>query len=181
MIASEKAQKSQAEQEFVQHKTDRTEAEKTIKESIAMREKEAKEFAATPGELKANMESMTGALAALRKGLGASLLQTMAGQTLRNIIEHSPAVREGERSTLVSFLESGDSSGEAGSTDQIIGIVAQMKDEMAADLKEITSGEEEAKGAFATLMGSEEQEIVAVGNEVEEKTGRIGELVVSAV
>jgi len=48
-------------------------------------------------------------------------------------------------------------------------------------LKETTSGEEEAKGAFATLMSSEEQEIVAVGNEVEEKTGRIGELVVSAV
>jgi len=180
-IATEKAQKSQSEQEVVQHKTDRTEAEKTIKESTAMREKEANEFSATSGELKANVEAMTGALAALRKGLGASLLQTSAGQTLRNIIEHSPAVSEGERSTLVSFLENGDSSGETGSTDQIIGIVDQMKDEMAADLKETTSGEEEAKGAFATLMGSKEQEIAAAGKAVEKKTGRIGELAVSAV
>jgi len=180
-IATEKAQKSQSEQEVVQHKTDRTEAEKTIKESTAMREKEANEFAATSGELKANVEAMTGALAALRKGLGASLLQTSAGKTLRNIIEHSPAVSEGERSTLVSFLENGDSSGETGSTDQIIGIVDQMKDEMSADLKETTSGEEEAKGAFATLMGSKEQEIAAAGKAVEKKTGRIGELAVSAV
>jgi len=178
-IATEKAQKSQAEQEVAQHKVDRTEAEKTVKESTAMREKEANEFAATSGELKANVEAMTGALAALRKGLGASLMQTSAGQTLRNIIEHSPAVSEGERSTLVSFLESGDSEG--GSTDQIIGIVDQMKDEMAADLKETTSSEEEAKAAFKTLISSKEQEIAAAGKAVEKKTGRIGELAVSAV
>jgi septal ring factor EnvC (AmiA/AmiB activator) len=178
-IATEKAQKSQAEQEVAQHKVDRTEAEKTVKESTAMREKEANEFAATSGELKANVEAMTGALAALRKGLGASLMQTSAGQTLRNIIEHSPAVSEGERSTLVSFLESGDSEG--GSTDQIIGIVDQMKDEMTADLKETTSSEEEAKAGFKTLISSKEQEIAAAGKAVEKKTGRIGELAVSAV
>merc|ERR1719331_3297946 len=168
-IETEKAQKSQSEQEVAQHKTDRTEAEKTIKESTAMREKEANEFAAASGELKANLEAMTGALAALRKGLGASLLQTKAGQTLRNIIEHSPAVSEGERSTLVSFLENGDSSGETGSSDQIIGIVDQMKDEMAADLKETTSSEEEAKKAFASLMASKEQEIASAGKAIEEK------------
>jgi len=180
-IDTEKAQKSQAEQEVAQHKVDRTEAEKTVKESTAMREKEAAEFGAASGELKANLEAMTGALAALRKGLGASLLQTTAGKTLRNIIEHSPAVSADERSTLVSFLENGDSSGEGGSTDQIIGIVDQMKDEMAADLKETTSSEEEAKASFATLMSTKEQEIAAAGKAVEKKTGRIGELAVSAV
>jgi len=178
-IDTEKAQRSQAEQEVAQHKVDRTEAEKTVKESNAMREKEAGEFGAASGELKANLEAMTGALAALRKGLGASLLQTTAGQTLRNIIEHSPAVSVDERSTLVSFLENGD--GEGGSTDQIIGIVDQMKDEMAADLKETTSSEEEAKASFATLMSTKEQEIAAAGKAVEKKTGRIGELAVSAV
>jgi len=180
-IGTEKAQKSQAEQEVAQHKVDRTEAEKTVKESTTMREKEAAEFGAASGELKANLEAMTGALAALRKGLGASLLQTTAGQTLRNIIEHSPAVSADERSTLVSFLENGDSSGEGGSTDQIIGIVDQMKDEMAADLKESTSGEEEAKASFGTLMSTKGQEIAAAGKAVEKKTGRIGELAVSAV
>merc|ERR1719316_1482706 len=171
------AEKSQLDQDVVQHKADREEAQKTIKESTAMREKEASEFAASSGEMKANIDSMTGALAALRKGLTASLLQTSVGQTLRSIIQHSPAVSEVERSTLLSFLE----SGEGGSTDQIIGIVDQMKDEMAADLKESTATEEEAKAAFATLTASKEQEIAAAGKAVEEKTGRIGELAVSVV
>merc|ERR1719161_1789092 len=104
-----------------------------------MREKEASEFAASSGEMKANVEAMTGALAALRKGLSASLLQTTVGQTLRSIIQHSPAVSEVERSTLLSFLE----SGEGGSTDQIIGIVDQMKDEMVADLKDTSEAVDE--------------------------------------
>merc|ERR1719506_225452 len=56
-----------------------------------------------------------------------------------------------------------------------------MKDEMAADLKETTSSEEEAKASFATLMSTKEQEIAAAGKAVEKKTGRIGELAVSAV
>jgi len=180
-IETEKAQKSQSEQEVGQHKTDRTEAEKTIKESTAMREKEANEFAASSGELKANIEAMTGALAALRKGMGASLLQSRAGQTLKNIIQHSPAVSETERSTLLSFLEAGDSTGESGSTDQIVGIVDQMKDEMAADLKETISGEAEAKASFTNLIASKKQEMDSAGKAVEEKTGRIGELAVSIV
>merc|ERR1719263_44740 len=175
-VEAESAQKSQFTQDVAQHKTDRSEAEKTVKESTAMREKEASEFAAMSGELKANIEAMGGALAALKKGLSASMLQTSAGQTLRNIVEHSPAVSETERSTLMSFLESGE-----GGSDQIIRIVSTMKEEMEADLKEATSTEEEAKASFTTLTASKEKEIAAAGKAVEEKTARVGELAVSVV
>ena len=48
-------------------------------------------------------------------------------------------VRESERGMLMSFLESG--SGLEGGSDQIIGIVAQMKETMEADLAESTSKE----------------------------------------
>merc|ERR1719265_1703942 len=51
-VESQSAAKSQREQEIAQHKTDREGAESTIKESTAMREKEASEFAATSGEMK---------------------------------------------------------------------------------------------------------------------------------
>merc|ERR1719421_544165 len=68
-IEKDTALKSQLEQDIVQHKADREAAEKTIQESTAMREKEASEFAATSGEMKANVEAMSGALAALKKGL----------------------------------------------------------------------------------------------------------------
>merc|ERR1719408_279605 len=104
------AEKSQLEQDIATHKADREEAEKVIKESTAMREKEAAEFAATSGDMKTNLQAMDGALAALKKGLSAALLQTGVGNVLRSIVKTSPAVPEGERGLLLSFLESGDSS-----------------------------------------------------------------------
>merc|ERR1719174_1881667 len=115
------AEKSQLDQDVATHKADRTAAEKTIKESTALREKEAAEFGATSGDMKSNIQAMGGALDALKKGLSASLLQTGVGNVLRNIIKTSPLVRDGKRGGLMSFLESGED--EAGGSDQIIGIV----------------------------------------------------------
>merc|ERR1719316_1986591 len=170
------AEKSQLDQDVATHKADRAAAEKTMKESTAMREKEAAEFAASSGDMKSNIQAMDGALAALKKGLSASLLQTGVGNTLRNIISHSPAVRAGERSLLMSFLESG--SGVEGGSDQIIGIVEQMKETMEADLKEAESSEAEAKSSYETLMTSKTAEIEAAGKAIESKTARSGAVAV---
>merc|ERR1719446_1171742 len=126
-------------QDVAAHKADLAAAKATIDESTAMRGKEAAEFAASSGEMKSNIEAMKGALAALKKGLSASMLQTGVGQTLRSIVEHSPAVSELERSTLMSFLETGE-----GGSDQIVGIVSQMSETMEADLKESVANEESA-------------------------------------
>merc|ERR1719161_1021716 len=52
------AEKSQLDQDIASHKADRTEAQKTIKESTAIREKEAAEFAATSGDMKSNIGAM---------------------------------------------------------------------------------------------------------------------------
>jgi len=177
-IEKDTALKSQLEQDIVQHKADREEAEKTIKESTAMREKEAEEYAATSGEMKSNVEAMGGALAALKKGLSAAMLQTGVGQLLRNVVANSPAVSASEHEMLTSFLEGGESEG---GSDQIIGIVSQMKDTMEADLKETTASEEEAKSSFATLTESKTKEIAAAGKAVEKKTARVGEVAVEAV
>merc|ERR1719161_2443086 len=140
------AEKSQLDQDIASHKADRTEAQKVIKESTAMREKEAAEFAATSGDMKSNIGAMDKALAALKKGLSASLLQTGVGSVLRNIVRTSPAVRDSEREMLSSFLETGDAT--AGGSDQIIGIVEQMKETMEADLAEATAKEADSKSAF---------------------------------
>jgi len=180
-VEEETAQKSQLEQDVVQHKTDREEAEKTVKESTAMREKEAAEFASASGEMKANVEAMGGALAALKKGLSASLLQSQTGSLLKNIIRQSPAIREGQRDELLSFLEGGSESEEGGSTDTIIGIVDQMRETMEGDLKETVASEEDAKASFATLTNSKDEEIAAAGKAIESKTARVGELAVSIV
>merc|ERR1719326_1797043 len=173
------AEKSQLEQDLVQHKADRAEAENVIKESTAMREKEAAEFAATSGDMKSNLASMTAALEALKKGLSASLLQTGVGSLIRNVIRTSPAVQDGERPLLMSFLESG--SGMEGGSDQIIGIVEQMKETMEADLAESESKEATAKTDFETLMTSKTSEIAAAGKAIETKTARSGQAAVETV
>merc|ERR1719321_2425204 len=172
-------EKSQLEQDLKTHKSDRTAAEATMKESTAMREKEGAEFAATSGDMKSNIASMVGALDALKKGLSAALLQTSTGNVLRNIIAHSPAVRPSQRDSLMSFLESGSS--EQGGSDTIIGIVEQMKETMEADLAEAETSEAEAKSAFETLMTSKKSEIEAAGEAIETKTAREGTVAVEIV
>merc|ERR1719316_296619 len=173
------AEKSQLDQDIVTHKADREEAQKVIKESTAMREKEASEFAATSGDMKSNIGAMGGALEALKKGLSAALLQTSVGSFLRNIVQTSPAVRDSERDVLMSFLESGD--GTEGGSDQIIGIVEQMKETYEADIKEATDKEAEAKSGFETLMTSKTTEIGAAGKAIETKTARTGQVAVETV
>merc|ERR1719247_512911 len=158
---------------------DRTAAEATMKESTAMREKEAAEFSATSGDMKSNIASMAGALDALKKGLSAALLQTSTGNVLRNIISHSPAVRPSQRSVLMSFLESG--STEQGGSDTIIGIVEQMKETMEADLADAEKSEADSKSAYETLMTSKKSEIEAAGKAIETKSARAGSVAVEIV
>merc|ERR1719198_2273853 len=173
------AEKSQLEQDLKTHKSDRTAAEATMKESTAMREKEAAEFAATSGDMKSNIASMVGALDALKKGLSAALLQTSTGNVLRNIVAHSPAVRPSQRSVLMSFLESG--SAEQGGSDTIIGIVEQMKETMEADLADAEKSEAESKSTYETLMTSKKGEIEAAGKAIETKSARAGAVAVEVV
>jgi len=173
------SQKSQLDQDLASAKSDRAEAQKTIEDSTALRSKEAAEFAATSGDMKSNIASMAAALEALKKGLSASLLQTGVGNTLRNIIAHSPAVREAQRDSLMSFLETG--SGVEGGSDTIIGIVEQMKETMEADLAETDSNEAEAKTTYETLMTSKKSEIEAAGKAVETKSARVGTVAVEVV
>jgi len=178
-IDGETALKSQLQQDVKQHQVDRDEAKKTIEEATTMRTKEAAEFASSSGEMKANLQAMDGALAALKKGLGYAMLQTGTASFLRNLVAHSPAVRPFERETLLSFLDSSSGSQESGSSDQIIGIVEQMKETMQGDMDETTSTEAQAKASFKSLTESKTSEIAAAGQAVEAKTVRSGETAVS--
>merc|ERR1719240_1744733 len=79
----------------------------------------------------------------------------------------------------MSFLDTGDST--AGGSDQIIGIVEQMKETMEDDLAEATTKEGESKSAFETLMTSKTAEIESAGKAVESKAARSGTAAVETV
>jgi len=173
-VSRDAAQKSQLQQDVAQHKADAADAKTAVASATALREKEAAEFAAASGEAKANIFAMGNALAALKGGLSASLLQTTAGQTVKNVLEHSPAISDSERSVLLSFLESGE-----GGSDQIIGVIQQMKETMEADVEESTAQEERAKASFSSLSASKEEEIAAARSAIESKMGRAAESAVA--
>merc|ERR1719473_2547008 len=101
------------------------------------------------------------------------------GSLIRNVIRTSPAVQDGERPLLMSFLESG--SGMEGGSDQIIGIVEQMKETYEADLSESEAKEAESKTSFETMMTSKTEEIAAAGKAIETKTARSGTVAVETV
>merc|ERR1719271_1191466 len=79
----------------------------------------------------------------------------------------------------MAFLE--DSSESTGASDQIVGILKGMKDDMEAELKESIAAEDKAIAGFADLKASKEKEIEMATEAIETKTQRAGEIAVSAV
>merc|ERR1719364_680349 len=68
-----------------------------------------------------------------------------------------------------------------GGSDQIIGIVEQMKETYEADLSESEAKEAESKTSFETMMTSKTEEIAAAGKAIETKTARSGTVAVETV
>merc|ERR1719238_2492524 len=75
-----KAEKSQNEQDLIQHKKDREAAAADLSEATVIREKEAAEYAEMKADTETNIKAMAGAIPALEKGMGgASFMQTEGG------------------------------------------------------------------------------------------------------
>merc|ERR1719314_1235 len=69
IAALEKAEKSQLDQELVQHKLDREAATKDLETAASIRAKEHEDYVALTSDQKSNIDAMTGAIAALEKGM----------------------------------------------------------------------------------------------------------------
>merc|ERR1719456_302645 len=180
-LKSEEAEKSQIEQELVDHKKDRETAKSDLAEATTLREKEKAEYAAMKADSETNIAAMASAIPAIEKGMGgAALIQMPAVQTVKKLIESTGNMDPMDRREATSFLEGTSELGSAGAG-EILGILKQMKDEMEANLKEAVSDEEKAAAGFADLKGSKETEIEVATEAIETKTGRSGELAVSVV
>jgi len=182
-LESEKAEKSQLDQELMQHKKDREAAKVDLDAATKIREKEHDEYVEFSGEARKNLDAMTGAVAALEKGMGKSFLQSQSGARLRKIVESATSVDDYERSSVLSFLAGkqnpfGDYSSQSG---EIVGILKAMKDEMDKDLNGAVTAEETAASGFQELAAAKKAEIAAAGAAIESKTKRSGELAVSIV
>merc|ERR1719399_1011979 len=168
-----KAEKSQMDQELIQHKSDRATAKKDLETATAIREKEAADFAEETGSQKADLDAMTGAIAALEKGMGASFLQSQKDRVSRVVkaVKASQSVDDFERDEILGLLQGknpfGDYSARSG---EIVGILKAMKDEMDKDLGGAVSAEEEAVKAFEAMTAAKNSEIAAAGEAIESKS-----------
>jgi len=179
-IKSEEAEKTQLAQDLIDHKKDREGATADIEEATVIRDKEAAEFAAFKADSETNIAAMGKAIPALEKGMGgAALLQLPGVNGLKKIVESYPKMDSIDRRTAMAFLE--DSSESTGASDQIVGILKAMKDDMEAELKDSIAEEEKSIAGFGDLKASKEKEIEMATEAVETKMGRSGEVAVAVV
>merc|ERR1719158_2781958 len=108
-LKSETAEKSQLEQELVDHKTDREQAKSDIAEATTLREKEKAEFDAMKADSETNIAAMGKAIPALEKGMGgAALLQMPGGDRLHKLVESYANMDPMDRRDALAFLEQQD-------------------------------------------------------------------------
>merc|ERR1719201_2732703 len=145
-----------------------------------IREKEKAEFAAATGEQKDDLDALTGAIAAIEKGMGSFLQTPAAGRAVR-AVKKATTVDDYEKDEEVAFLQGkqnpcGDYSAASG---EIMGILKAMRDEMDKDPNGAVAAEDEAAAGFEELAAAKNSEISAASSAIESKTVRSGELAVA--
>merc|ERR1719271_416404 len=143
-LAAEKAEKSQLDQELIQHKKDREAAKGDLSTATAIREKEHAEFVESTGDAKANVDALTGAIAALEKGMGKSFIKQNKNGVARVVkaVSSAASVDEYEKSEVLDLLQGKQGEYATGASDEIVGILKALKDEMDKDLGGAVTDEE---------------------------------------
>lgn len=185
-IKEETEAMKQAKGELVNHKADRVDATEAIEKATAMRKSEGDEFAKESASAKANIDSITKAVAAISKGMAGMFLQTPEAGVLRQLSLTQDSMSMADRDVLSQFLSgkqgSADSDTAAGpSSGEILGMLKQMKSDMEKDLADLVATEEGAESDFQSMMGAKKKEIAADTAAIESKTARVGEHEVAIV
>jgi len=177
-IQEAEASAVQMKQDVKTAQTDRADAKAAIASAIALRGKEAAEFAKESTELKTNIAAINKAVSAINSGLGGAFLQTHTAELLKTIVQDSDVLADVDRQDVLSFLVG---RSESPSTVEITGILKTMGDKMSADLKDLTATEKESIASHESLLAAKTKEVNALTAEIETKMTRIGELAVEVV
>lgn len=165
------AVKSTLDNEIKQAKEDKGSAESSLKEAKAMRASDGKAFAKESTESKANIKSLGLALKALKEGMGKEdFMQTPAASFVQGLVVTGMPKKEYDREALSAFLQEGDQTEDSG---EIIGIIAQMKEDMENDLKASQEAETAAQGQFEALNNAKTKQIAAARSAIDEKSVRL--------
>jgi peptidoglycan hydrolase CwlO-like protein len=168
--------KAMTDAALAEHTKSLDEAKEAMASATAIRTKEAATYAKFKSDSEENLAALTKAIAAVEKGVGGSFLQTSAANTVRNFAMEQATMPDAMRQELLVFLSGSQSQGYVPQSGEIIGILKQMDDEMAGDLKEATTAEDAAIQSYEALMSSKTKEVNTLQAQIEEEMTRSGEL-----
>lgn len=168
---------SQLKSDIKSHKDDRVAAETASAEATEIREREKTEYDKQNEEDSADLAAAQKAVKALEKGLGNSFLQSPNAQVLRQVVMQSEKMVSIDRDDLLAFL-SAKSDEEAPGTEQIVGILKQMVDEMTATIADADVAESKAVTDHDALVAAKKSEQNALSKMIEVKLQRVGTLAV---
>merc|ERR1719183_1322611 len=164
-----------------QHKKDRAAAKAAIEAAVEIRKKEAAAAKAESVNNQVYIKALEKAIAALEKGMAGAFLQTSAASVLKRLLQSdSPIVgnlMDADRQDLAAFLAAPAYGNEyVPQSQEIVGMLKQMLDEMIAGEKDGSAKEEAANIAFKLTLKAKLAEIAALNKLIEDKLTRIGEL-----
>jgi len=168
------------------HAADRSAAEAAMADATGIREKEHAKFLEEQTELKGYVDALAKAIPAIASGAsgGAKLLQTSTtAALLRRAAASDSSVTEDDRMAVVNFLSTGtgDESGYTPASGEILGILKEMEADFQKDLAGLESAEAESVKIYEELMAAKTKEVHTLGQSIEKKTARSGELSVEIV
>lgn len=145
-----------------------------LQKASGMREKEAGEFASDEAELEASLDSVSQAVQALSKhNFLQSLLQTEVSSRL---LKGAAALGAKQHALVKAYLQQpADFQSYNSRSGAIFGILSQMKDTFAANLKAARSDEGRALEQFAALARAKNAEIAAAKAMTTDKTAELAE------
>merc|ERR1719230_1893813 len=126
-----------------------------------------------------NIAAMKNAVAALEKGTGSFLqLPQEQKQLVQRLIATTTEADDFQKQDALQFLQGQE---QAPGTDQILGMLKAMLEEMEGDLKSAQETEAAAVASYGELSAAKAAEIEAATAAIEAKTKRSGEVAVEVV
>jgi len=174
LLKTGKEKMEQLEADLKEHEVSRTEAKEAMAAATALREKEASAFEKFSEDSKTNLAALSKAIPAIEGGMAGVFLQTTEATNLKRFAMEKADISDEARQDILAFLSGKEAY--APQSGQIIGILKQIKNEMAKTLEEAETAEAEAINTYDALMAAKQKEVETLNAQIEEKLTRKGEL-----
>jgi outer membrane murein-binding lipoprotein Lpp len=154
-ISEGESQLVQLKGDLKKHQVDRAAAKEAMAEATAVREKEHAEFSKEEAEYTSNIDTMSGAITAIEKGMSGAFLQTTVAKKLQRLMmDRQDLLTDFDRDSVLSFLSGGQGNEYVPVGGEVTGILKEMKESMSKSLAEIEAEEADSVKSYEELMAA---------------------------